>query len=187
MEATLVKPAFDRVVKRCDIYYVLRKSMLKEGREIQLKGGRPAVIVSSDSENLFSGTVEVVYLTSGTNIKFLRETQFRLTSGKCISSIVKCEQITTVDKTMLGDFVCDLSLEDRKSLDTCLLSSIGINQVESKNLKEMLRKQDIQIESLKSQVATLLDSARDNSEIVQERDRYKQMYEDIIKSLTGKN
>ena len=53
---------FERVVKRGQMYYIHKRPPFKESRELDPKGGRPAIIVSRDEDNFMSGTVNVVYL-----------------------------------------------------------------------------------------------------------------------------
>lgn len=201
MGEAILRPRVDRVVKRGELYFVHKKPPFEESREIRPKGGRPAIIVSHDSENAMSGTVEVVYLTSASNIRFMRDTQFRIESGKALNSVAKCEQIDTVDKNLLGDFFCSLNEKDLEKLDRCLLISLGISDErlehvsdvskiteECNSLKSELRQKDLEVEELKSQLRQIIDKYKgvDVDTIISERDKYKDMYETVIFTLAGK-
>ena len=117
---------FERVVKRGQMYYIHKRPPFKESRELDPKGGRPAIIVSRDEDKFMSGTVNVVYLTSEHNIQFLRDTQFKLTGGKVARSVAKCEQIDTVDKQCLGDYIGDCNAEELDLLNKALCLSLNI-------------------------------------------------------------
>lgn len=116
-----LEPAREREYRRGDIYYVHR--IATTGAEIAT--GRPAIIVSNDRLNQKIETVEVVFLT--TKNKCLAPEHFSIRATGSFS-IVICEQITTVDKVRLGDFIGTCTPEDIKFLNKALLSSLGLEQ-----------------------------------------------------------
>ena len=184
---------FERVVKRGQMYYIHKRPPFKESRELDPKGGRPAIIVSRDEDNFMSGTVNVVYLTSEHNIRFLRDTQFKLTGGKMIRSVVKCEQIDTVDKQCLGDYIGDCNAEELDLLNKALCISLNIhagvgNSVESVERAEEVKAMQVYIDQLTAENADLrkMCAGASNTDYKEEAERYKQMYQDLVRTLAGR-
>ena len=193
---------FERVVKRGQIYYIHKKPPYEGSREINPKNGRPAIIVSRDEDNYMSGTVMVVYLTSGSNIRFQRETQFKLSAGKAIRSVAKCEQIATIDKQCIGDYICDISEEELSQLNKTLTVALDIDtqQADAKIRSELAKER----EQHKMEVQMLYDRNKDleaqNALLHKELDKrpcaealesearmYKKLYSDLLKTLAGKD
>ena len=194
---------FERVVKRGQIYYIHKKPPYEGSREINPKNGRPAIIVSRDEDNYMSGTVMVVYLTSGSNIQFQRETQFKLSAGKAIRSVAKCEQIATIDKQCIGDYICDISKEELLQLDRTLLTSLGFTDDKLDELAWNRPSSSKEKEQHKTEVMMLYDRIKDleaeNALLRQELDKrpcadavesearmYKKLYSDLLKTIAGK-
>ena len=184
---------FERVVKRGQMYYIHKRPPFKESRELDPKGGRPAIIVSRDEDNFMSGTVNVVYLTSEHNIRFLRDTQFKLTGGKMIRSVAKCEQIDTVDKQCLGDYIGDCNEEELALLNKALCLSLNIrtgveNSVESDERAEEVKAMQAYIDQLTAENADLrkMCAGASNTDYKEEAERYKQMYQDLVRTLAGR-
>lgn len=192
---------FERVVKRGQIYYIHKKPPYEGSREINPKNGRPAIIVSRDEDNYMSGTVMVVYLTSGSNIRFQRETQFKLSAGKAIRSVAKCEQIATIDKQCIGDYICDISEEELSQLNKTLTVALDIDtqQADAKIRSELAKereqhKMEVQMlyernKDLEAQNALLhqeLDKRPCADAIESEARMYKKLYSDLLKTLAGK-
>ena len=191
---------FERVVKRGQIYYIHKKPPYEGSREINPKNGRPAIIVSRDEDNYMSGTVMVVYLTSGSSVRFLRETQFKLSVGKINRSVAKCEQIATIDKQCIGDYICDITSEELEQLDKTLLVSLGFTserlaefswsspkEKEAHQMEvDMLNEQ---IKDLMAQNALLhreLEKRPCAEEVESEARMYKKLYTDLLKTIAGK-
>ena len=184
---------FERVVKRGQMYYIHKRPPFKESRELDPKGGRPAIIVSRDEDNFMSGTVNVVYLTSEHNIRFLRDTQFKLTGGKMIRSVAKCEQIDTVDKQCLGDYIGDCNEEELDLLNKALCLSLNIctgveNSVENVERAEKVKAMQAYIDQLTAENADLrkMCAGASNTNYKEEAERYKQMYQDLVRTLAGR-
>lgn len=192
---------FERVVKRGQIYYIHKKPPYEGSREINPKNGRPAIIVSRDEDNYMSGTVMVVYLTSGSNIRFQRETQFKLSAGKAIRSVAKCEQIATIDKQCIGDYICDISEEELFQLNKTLTVALDIDtqQADAKIRSELAKereqhKMEVQMlyernKDLEAQNALLhkeLDKRPCAEALESEARMYKKLYSDLLKTLAGK-
>ena len=184
---------FERVVKRGQMYYIHKRPPFKESRELDPKGGRPAIIVSRDEDNFMSGTVNVVYLTSEHNIRFLRDTQFKLTGGKMVRSVAKCEQIDTVDKQCLGDYIGDCNEEELDLLNKALCLSLNIctgveNSVENVERAEKVKAMQAYIDQLTAENADLrkMCAGASNTDYKEEAERYKQMYQDLVRTLAGR-
>lgn len=194
---------FERVVKRGQIYYIHKTPPYKGSREINPKNGRPAIIVSRDEDNYMSGTVMVVYLTSGSNVKILRDTQFKLSAGKTIRSVAKCEQIATIDKQCIGDYICDVSKEELIQLDRTLLTSLGFTDDKLDELAWNRPSSSKEKEQHKTEVMMLYERIKDleaqnalfhqelnkrpcNEALESEAKMYKKLYSDLLKTLAGK-
>ncbi len=110
----------NRSVFRGEIFYI------KEGAFIGSEQGkaRPAIVVSNNKNNENSPTIEVVYLT--TSHKKELPTHFIVTSAKR-PSIALCEQITTVDKSRLENYVGKLDERETEDLNRCMKISLSID------------------------------------------------------------
>lgn len=86
-------------------------------------GGRPAIIVSNDVGNEYSGVVEVVYLTTREKKPLPTHVQIGSTNRP---SIALCEQIETVDKERIGNYINEVSQAELKNLEKAMLISLGI-------------------------------------------------------------
>lgn len=195
---------FERVVKRGQMYYVHKTPPYNGSRELYPKQGRPAIIVSRDEENFMSGTVMVAYLTSEKNIKFMRDTQFKISTGRVARSVGKCEQIDTVDKQCLGDYIGDLCNPDTDHMDMSLLIALGIDeervcalfhiskdeadkrQADMKSEMDALKAQLLEMEAYNTSLKKSLSNATSSVDYREEAERYKQMYKDLLKTLAGK-
>lgn len=144
-------------MKRGEVYYI-RATAYPTGSEISQ--GRPALIVSNDKNNTFSNTVEVVYLTSAEKKDLPTHVKARV---RGVLSTVLCEQINTVSKAKIGEYVGELSVAEMQMVDIALGISIGINQAPPPNT-----------------------ATADSSTVVVERDLYKRLYEDLLKRALDK-
>ena len=107
-------------IKRGDIWYI--ESGFSTGSE--QRPGRPAVVVSNDTNNYHSSTVEVVYLT--TQPKHDLPTHVTIHSlGR--ESIAICEQITTVAVERMGNFRGCVTEAELHDIETAMLVSLGMN------------------------------------------------------------
>lgn len=95
---------------RGEIYYVL-----PEGCEIgsEQHSGRLGIIVSNDQNNKYSSTLEVVYLTTK--------------EKKPLPSTAICEQVFTVDKLRMNDYVGKLTKNEMSEIETGMLISLGLD------------------------------------------------------------
>jgi mRNA interferase MazF len=146
-------------MRRGDIYYIAR-SYQEDGSE--QRGNRPAVIVSNDKNNERSGTVEVVYMTTKPKTSLPTHVTIRSASQP---STVLCEQVHTVCKDRVScKKLGTVTDQELVAIDQALAISLGLNSVNPvgdivKTYSEMLRVQT-------------------------ERDVYRELYTDLLASLT---
>ena len=97
-------------MNRGDVYWVNFDSAI--GSEITKK--RPAVIISNNLSNLYSSRLQVMPLTSNINKVYPCEAivHIRDKQGKAMA-----DQITTVDKSRIGNLMGALSASDMKNVD----------------------------------------------------------------------
>lgn len=157
IEGVTFTPAEEREFHRGDIYYVHRYSTT--GNEIAT--GRPAIIISNDRLNEKLKVVEVVFLTSKPKQPAPEHVSIN-SSGKL--STVICEQITSVDKDCLGNFLGVCTPDEMKRIDTALLSSLGLSNYTDQRMSD-------------DQVLLRL------TDIKAERDVYKRMYDDLFERM----
>lgn len=105
-------------IYRGDIFYIMQDSYV--GSEQKL--GRPGIIVSNDLANKHSPNVEVVFLTS--QDKKALPTHVEVIAR--VPSTAMCENIQTVSKERLSDFIRSCTTSEMKAIDKALLCSLGI-------------------------------------------------------------
>lgn len=120
-----------REIKRGDIYHADLNPIF--GSE---QGGyRPVLIIQNNVGNQFSPTVIVAAITSKSKIKMPTHVPIKEIEGLERNSVILLEQLRTVDKQRLGDYICTLSREYMKQIDKALRSSTGISKAEEKPLE----------------------------------------------------
>lgn len=111
------------MVRRGEIYYV----DWSIGRGSEQAGIRPALIIQNDVGNQFSPTtiVAAVSTSRGSTYPFqvLVASQ---ESGLPRDSVVKCEQIQTIDQSRLGRLVGELGKQRLEEVDVALHRSLGL-------------------------------------------------------------
>jgi mRNA interferase MazF len=108
--------------KRREIYLVNLPSKPKDIKN------RPAVVVSMDIRNKLADDIIVVPLS--TNLR-QSPTHVLLSEGEgglSKPSVAKCEQITTIDKSLLirGPFAGKISDEKMKEIEMAIMIAIGV-------------------------------------------------------------
>lgn len=111
---------------RGEIYFVL-----PEGNEVgsEQRSNRPGIIVSSDTNNKFSTTVQVVYLT--TKEKKPLATHVHIETAK-LPSTALCEQIFTVDKLRMDSYVGKLTPKEMEEVERSVMIALGLDNYLSK-------------------------------------------------------
>ena len=118
-------------IKRGDIYYAdLRYVMGSE------QGGiRPVLIIQNDVGNHYSPTVIVAAITSRKKKRFPTHVRLFRQEGLYKTSVVMLEQIRTIDRSRLGDYMGSLDESAMTAVDVALAISIGIEQTSTSGLK----------------------------------------------------
>jgi mRNA interferase MazF len=148
--------------KRGDIYYV--KNNNATGNEVW--GSRLAVIVSSNKLNQIMGTVEVVYVTSQPKADL--PCHCTIKTEKAVS-VVLCEQINSVSKSRLGNYMGTVTDIEMQVIEKALRVSL-----------------DLKLPAVREEFST------DYIMLQTERNFYKQFYDHVmkvwmIKSTTSDN
>lgn len=174
-------------VLRGDIFYIPKLGRTTGSEQTQ---GRPAVIVSNDVGNNNSSIVEVVYLT--TQEKNPLPTHTKVLCH--VPSIALCEQISTVSKERLGNFIRACSEKEMADIDRAIMVSLGLKDSvpnnESQNdlvidaLKEQLEDAKMQLE-LKEYDKQEKTMDLNTIKIETERNLYKGLYEQLLQKMIG--
>ena len=195
-------------ISRGEVFYITQRSDTVGSEQ---KSGRPAVIVSNNMCNEYSPCVEICYLTL--QEKKPLPTHVFIDRGQCINSTVMCEQVTTISKERIGDYMCTLPDDIMDSVDKALITSLGLEYIIEKEFSnsspapvstpakteipkstlEELDKLRAEKNALEAQNKELM-SARDalmkkvegaeNSK--QEAKIYKKMYDNLLDKVMGK-
>lgn len=121
-----------RVPRRGEIWHIVDRDKTHNGREQNktfknsVQGGtRFCIVVSNNTINSKSSEVEVVYTTTKKKNKL--PTHF-ITRSTPETSVVLCEQVTTVAKKDLTDCYGILTMNEKIQLDRCLTISVGLHK-----------------------------------------------------------
>lgn len=161
-------------MKRGEIYYI--KSNFQEvGNEMH--SGRPAVIISADSINGTGGTVSVVYMT--TQPRYESPTHVTTRSTLRVSTII-CEQVTTVSKERVGDYIGKLPDSELRAVETGIMISLGLDPYSADEAEEEPEE--------KVTTNNYVIHAGDDSRVLvavleTERDVYKRLYTELQERL----
>lgn len=121
MENNLKKEKND--IKRGQVWYV----NLENGVGSEQSGRRPCLIIQNDTGNRFSPTVVVAVLTTKLD-KHKLPTHALLSeqSGLPKRSIVLLEQLKTIDKRRIKQYITSLTRNDLLKVDRALMVSLGL-------------------------------------------------------------
>lgn len=168
-------------IKRGDVYY-LRQDW-SYGHEIAV--GRPCVIVSSDFGNESETPITQVLMMTTT--PRANSVTVEVHSTKKLSWVL-CNQINSVDRTRLGDFMCHLTDEEMDQIDNTLAYTLGLElRDDSDNIhyEEEIRNLENEIRELEYQLEAK-ETTDLNLSLKVERDLYKKLYETALDKLVGK-
>jgi len=113
----------NKSILRGDLYYADLNPVV--GSE---QGGiRPVLVIQNDIGNKHSPTIIVAAITSKA-MKTILPTHCRLSaqSGLDLNSVALLEQIRTIDKRRLKDYVGVLGQEEMQEVDRALAVSVGL-------------------------------------------------------------
>lgn len=113
-----------RTYLRGDLYY----ADLGEGIGSEQNGCRPVIIIQNDMGNRHSPTVIVAAITSRKETRGKLPTHYYIgsESGLDRPSVVLLEQIRTLDKQRLGNYIGHLAQKEIEDLDHKLAVSLGL-------------------------------------------------------------
>ena len=158
---------------RGDIYYVFRdETHGSVGAEIV--SGRPAIVVSNEHLNSTSSVVEVVYLT--TQEKPDMPTHVTINSSHRTSTAI-CEQIQSVSRSRIGNYIGRCSDEELAKLNVALCASLELDG------KQTATSSDVQESDRGAQESENPSAALEIAKLKAERDVYRQMYEDLVSRM----
>lgn len=174
-------------MKRGEIYYI--KSNCSE-TGFEMKGDRPAVIVSNDKNNARSGCLEVVFMT--TQPKKNLPTHVLIREDTARPSTVLCEQITSVDIGRFSDYMGTLTEEEMREVDKALAVSIGLpvpgeTYAQEPELDDTAEEECPGCEDLLQMKKELDASKSAYNELLRvqaERNVYQQLYRELLEKVT---
>lgn len=125
------------MMKRGEVYYADLNMVV--GSE---QGGiRPVVIVQNDSGNKYSPTTIIVPMTSKKKHELPTHVRIGSVTPLLRSTIIMAEQIKTIDKSRIRNFVCCLDDETMDKLDEAIKISLALYKeekgVETRELDEL--------------------------------------------------
>lgn len=109
----------DRDIKRGDIFYI--QDGYSTGSE--QRAGRPAVVVSSEKGVKTSPVVSIVYLTTEPKPDMMVHVDINSANKP---SIALCEQVYTVSKTRIGDYMSHVTPAEMAAIEKGIAEALGI-------------------------------------------------------------
>ena len=155
---------------------------------------RPGLIVSNNTLNATSNCVEIVYCSLSFK-KRVHPTHVKITSGDKIA-IAKCEQVHSVDKSRLSEYIGTITEEQQTNIDAAL--AIGLELKPNAHLMTLFKKWEAYIKTyhldvveeqklLRKQLCSNHDTQQIIERLIAERDSYKALYEAKEKVLNEIN
>lgn len=116
----------DRTIKRGDIYYADLNPVIGS----EQGGTRPVLVISNDIGNKHSPTVIIAAITSRVLTKKKLPTHFYLggVEGLPENSIILFEQLRTIDKKRLKEYIGIIDRQQILAADKSLLVSLGLDK-----------------------------------------------------------
>ena len=105
-------------IRRGEIYYIA-----PEGKDPLEGKNRPGIIVSNDSANQFSNSVEIVYLTTKEQTRELKSNV--TVSGTGTPSTAICGKVHTIPIDRIGSYTGRLTDAEQREVDRALLLFAG--------------------------------------------------------------
>jgi mRNA interferase MazF len=151
-------------MKRGQIYYIRDRYTI--GAEI--RKARPAVIISNDRLNNTSGVITVAYLTTQPKEERPEHVDINATGTE---SVVLCEQIDTVSKSLVGDYCGKCTEEEMETINEAICRALGMNVEEARLFPpaEEILEEIGKISKENMELKQALDVA------IKQRDRYEKL------------
>ena len=170
---------------RGDIFFINR---FNGNGEVEKESGSPVLIVSNNIGNQHGRYVEVVYLTSKEKNPLPTHT-----SVMCrVPSTALCEQVQSVSKERLGEFIRSATAAEMAAVDECLKVSLALNS-DNDEQNRIIENQGQQINTLveankklQMQLTQKAETAVDDFALLAaqtERDTYKRLYENLLEKV----
>ena len=96
---------------------------------------RPCVIVSNNIFNLFSGSVTVLPITSKSNKQKPQPTHVDINVTSDRDSVITCENMFTIPKYAVAQFIGILDDETMSKVDHCLKMALGFEEMPNEFVK----------------------------------------------------
>ena len=110
-------------IKRGQIYY----ADLSPTKGSEQGGVRPVLIVQNDKGNKYAPTVIVAIITSrNTKAKLPTHIWLSVTDGFKVNSMVELEQLRTIDKSRLKDYIGEVQEGEQRLIDEALKISLAL-------------------------------------------------------------
>jgi len=113
------------IIRRGDVYY----ADLTPVKGSEQGGTRPVVVIQNDIGNRFSPTLVIAVVTSKNKVKLPTHVEIVKSNGFLKQSVVLLEQIRTIDKCRLKDYITTLDYATMKQINAALSVSIGLEIV----------------------------------------------------------
>lgn len=115
----------ERMIKRGDIFYAELNPVIGS----EQGGTRPVLVISNNTGNRHSPTVIIAPITSRTHTKAKLPTHTEVKDFEKLDkdSIILLEQIRTIDKRRLREYMGTLDRRFLPAMDKALAISIGLN------------------------------------------------------------
>lgn len=114
----------ERKIRRGDMFY----ADLTPGIGSEQSGFRPVLIIQNDTGNKHSQTVIAALITSraASKAKLPTHCPVKAQQGLGRDSLILLEQIRTIDKKRLKEYIGTLETEDMSRIDKALATSVGL-------------------------------------------------------------
>ena len=114
----------EKKIIRGDMFY----TDLTPGVGSEQNGYRPVLIIQNDIGNKYSNTVIIAIITSQieTKAKMPTHCQIPAQQGLELDSLIMLEQIRTIDKMRLQEYIGTLDTLSMRRVDTALAVSVGL-------------------------------------------------------------
>lgn len=123
--------SYKNLIHRGGIYWI-ETNPKKPTIGHMMQQNRPGIVVSSDANNKNLGTVMVVFLTSAPR----QENDAHCVITTAIKpSTALCEQVTTIDKSQLGNYIGTATEDEMAEIQEAISSALGFEWEEDDTIR----------------------------------------------------
>lgn len=122
----------ERIINRGDIFWI-EQSQYRQCIGSTQAAGRPGIVVSNEVNNRFASTVEIVYLTTAPKKNL--PTHCPINSSRK-ESIALCEQVQTISKEQIAEYVGTCTAEEMEAVDRCICISLGLESTKPQTITD---------------------------------------------------